>query len=373
MRRIRRLDGQPEGPDAQLTVSLRQFLSFWRAEVEPFDANDRFFRLVKQPQHEQILREDFLTFLDELLLFHPGLQFLSNHAEFQEKYALTVATRIMYQVNLSRTGRISARECRRAALLDAFHAVDEEEDINRVMLFFSYEHFYVLYCRYWELDADHDGVISREDLLRYGGHRLSRAIVDRIFEVGARPGSDGAGAQGRSNTMHYDDFIYFMLSEEDKGNRASLQYWFTCVDTDGDGVVTPSDMRFFYDVQTARMESLGHDVVHLDDVLCQMSDMIAPSSESRIVLSDLLREDIVRVVGIVFDALFNLDKFIHFEQRDPFAERQKRDDPFDCDWDRFAYAEYNRLAQEEEAREEMEFEGVAEWNDECMGTAEAPF
>ena len=37
--------------------------------------------------------------------------------------------------------------------------------------------------RYWELDSDHDGVISREDLLRYGGHRLSRAIVDRIFEV----------------------------------------------------------------------------------------------------------------------------------------------------------------------------------------------
>ena len=61
----------------------------------------------------------------------------------------------------------------------------------------------------------------------------------------------------------------------------------------------------------------------------------------------------MRVAGIVFDALFNLDKFIQFEQRDPFAERQKRDDPFDCDWDRFAYSEYNRLAQEEEAREAL--------------------
>ena len=51
--------------------------------------------------------------------------------------------------------------------------------------------------------------------------------------------------------MHYDDFIFFMLSEEDKGNRASLQYFFTCVDIDGDDVITPSDMRYFYDVQTA--------------------------------------------------------------------------------------------------------------------------
>jgi serine/threonine-protein phosphatase 2A regulatory subunit B'' len=75
------------------------------------------------------------------------------------------------------------------------------------------------------------------------------AIVDRIFNVGTRPSCDGAGAQGRAQTMLYEDFIYFMLSEEDKGNKASLQYWFTCVDFDGDGVITPADMRVFYDVQ----------------------------------------------------------------------------------------------------------------------------
>ena len=38
-------------------------------------------------------------------------------------------------------------------------------------------------CRYLKLDTDHDGVISRDDLLRYGGHRLSRAIVDRILRL----------------------------------------------------------------------------------------------------------------------------------------------------------------------------------------------
>ena len=71
-------------------------------------------------------------------------------------------------------------------------------------------------------------------------------------------------------------------------------------------------------------------------------------------------------------------QFIMFEQRDPFAERQKRDDPFDCDWDRFAYIEYNRLAQEEEAREEMELDGAGsgaggggDWG--WSGGEEAPF
>ena len=210
----------------------------------------------------------------------------------------------MYTVNTARTGHITEREVRRSNLLEAFHLVDEEEDINRVTQYFSYEHFYVLYCRYWELDTDHDGVISRDDLLRYGGHRLSRAIVDRIFEVGHRPSpvfppiridslhqqrssdslgglsAEGATPHKAATTMHYDDFVYFMLSEEDKGNKASLQYWFSCVDIDGDGKITPRDMRFFYDVQTARMESLGHDVVNFSDVLCQMSDMIKPSEVS---------------------------------------------------------------------------------------------
>ena len=33
--------------------------------------------------------------------------------------------------------------------------------------FFSYEHFYVIYCKFWELDTDHDMVISKEDISAY--------------------------------------------------------------------------------------------------------------------------------------------------------------------------------------------------------------
>ena len=53
----------------------------------------------------------------------------------------------------------------------------------QVTQFFSYEHFYVLFCRFYELDSDRDNRLSRENLLKYGDHALSSAIVDRIFEV----------------------------------------------------------------------------------------------------------------------------------------------------------------------------------------------
>ena len=33
--------------------------------------------------------------------------------------------------------------------------------------YFSYEHFYVVYCKFWELDTDHDFSLDRADLARY--------------------------------------------------------------------------------------------------------------------------------------------------------------------------------------------------------------
>lgn len=53
----------------------------------------------------------------------------------------------------------------------------------------SYEHFYVVYCKFWELDSDHDFSLDKNDLARYNNCALTYQIVERIFaEVGVRPG-----------------------------------------------------------------------------------------------------------------------------------------------------------------------------------------
>ena len=54
-------------------------------------------------------------------------------------------TRIFYEVNTSGSGRLSLREVYKSNLFSACNA-DEQNDINRVREYFSYEHFYVLYC-----------------------------------------------------------------------------------------------------------------------------------------------------------------------------------------------------------------------------------
>jgi serine/threonine-protein phosphatase 2A regulatory subunit B'' len=457
---------EEEDVDATKSViTLNMLKQFWTDEIEPFDDQERFFRLVKKQDQASISRDDFLPFIEELLATHPvrmrptllftfhliglnrsllsvltntdilllyhlklvfkGLEFLSNHAEFQEKYAVTVITRIFYTVqrHWGQTGKITLRQLRKSNLLEAMHLVDTEEDINKVTQYFSYEHFYVLYCRFWELDHDRDYLITREDLLKYGDHSLSHLIVDRIFDAAPRPfdsssiasataaasaaqssGTTGDGAMVETNKpnpetvsdktnttgvnreyLSYEDFIFFMLSEEDKANEISVRYWFTCIDVDGDGMLNNMEMRSFYAVQLHRMQCLGHEIVPFEDMLCQMMDMIKPCNPDYLVVEDFLQAECAQVSGALFDALFNLNKYLQFEQRDPFMERQKREDEFECDWDRFACIDYNRLAMEEEAREEeaMEIDWVTVDEDDddaddfnslgLGGASEAPF
>lgn len=53
-------------------------------------------------------------------------------------------------------------------------------------------------------------------------------------------------------------------------------YRFKCIDLDGNGILTPNEMQFFYEEQLHRMECMAQEPVLFEDILCQMVDMIAP-------------------------------------------------------------------------------------------------
>jgi len=81
-----------------------------------------------------------------------------------------VIQRIFYVVNRSWTGRMTTMELRRSNFLQTLALLEEEDDINQITDYFSYEHFYVIYCKFWELDIDHDLYIDPKDLARYNDH-----------------------------------------------------------------------------------------------------------------------------------------------------------------------------------------------------------
>ena len=102
----------------------------------------------------------------------------------------------------------------------------------------------VIYCKFWELDTDHDFLIDNENLIRYGNHVLTYRIVDRIFsQVGvdyyimccfclkiwlqlSRATDNPNPDPSPSNNMHYP-FTYVYMSYQSICWRCI--FWFTSI------------------------------------------------------------------------------------------------------------------------------------------------
>merc|ERR1712216_309466 len=110
--------------------------------------------------------------------------------------------------------------------------------------------------------------------------------------------------------------------------------------------------------QIQRMECLAQEPVLFEDILCQMMDMLKPEVDARVTLNDLRSS---KMSGNFFNVLFNMNKFIAFETRDPFLMRQEREEPHLTEWDRFARGEYLRLSMEED--DEMDHASDVVWEE----------
>nr|XP_015216608.1 PREDICTED: serine/threonine-protein phosphatase 2A regulatory subunit B'' subunit alpha isoform X3 [Lepisosteus oculatus] len=332
-------------------VSVHGFIATWRKLLlSCYDDASKFVYLLAKPGYNYLEQEDFIPLLQDVVDTHPGLTFLKDAPEFHSRYITTVIQRIFYTVNRSWSGRITMTELRKSNFLQTLALLEEEDDINQITDYFSYEHFYVIYCKFWELDTDHDLFIDQKDLARYNDHASSNRIIERIFS-GAVTRGNSVQKEGR---MSYADFVWFLISEEDKKNPTSVEYWFRCMDLDGDGVLSMYELEHFYEEQCERMEGMGIEPLPFHDLLCQMLDLVKPEQQGRITLHDLKR---CRMAHIFYDTFFNLEKYLDHEQRDPFAVQKDADSeggPEPSDWDKYAAEEYEILVAEESANEQLQ-------------------
>ncbi|CAN9502473.1 unnamed protein product [Ophioblennius macclurei] len=330
-------------------VSVHSFVATWRKLLHScHDDASRFISLLAKPGCNYLEQEDFIPLLQDIVDTHTGLTFLKDAPEFHSRYITTVIQRIYYVVNRSWTGRITMMELRRSNFLQTLALLEEEEDINQITDYFSYEHFYVIYCKFWELDTDHDLYIDPKDLGRYNDHASSNRIIERLFSGAVTRGN----AVQREGRMSYAEFVWFLISEEDKKNPTSIEYWFRCMDVDGDGVLSMFELEYFYEEQCERMERMGIEPLPFQDLLCQMLDLVKPETSGKITLGDLKH---CRMAHIFFDTFFNLEKYLDHEQRDPFAVQKDIDSegPEPSDWDKYASEEYEILVAEETANEQL--------------------
>ncbi|KAJ7395465.1 protein phosphatase 2 regulatory subunit B''beta [Pitangus sulphuratus] len=271
--------------------------------------------------NERATLEDMGKVAKDVVNSHPGLSFLKEASEFHSRYITT-----------------------NVALLE------EEADINQLTEYFSYEHFYVIYCKFWELDTDHDLYIDRKDLARHNDHAISNRMIERIFS--------GAVTRGRKaqkdGKISYADFVWFLISEEDKKTPTSIEYWFRCMDLDGDGALSMYELEYFYEEQCQKLDNMAIEPLPFEDCLCQMLDLVKPQHEGKITLHDLKR---CKLTNVFFDTFFNIEKYLDHEQRDQFSMLRdgEGESPEVSDWERYAAEEYDILVAEEAASDQ--------WND----------
>ncbi|XP_071463009.1 serine/threonine-protein phosphatase 2A regulatory subunit B'' subunit beta-like isoform X3 [Marmota flaviventris] len=352
------------------SVSVHKFVAMWRKILQNcHDEAAKFVHLLMNPGCNYLVQEDFVPFLQDVVNTHPGLSFLKEASEFHSRYITTVIQRIFYTVNRSWTGRITCTELRRSTFLQNVALLEEEADINQLTEYFSYEHFYVIYCKFWELDTDHDLLIDAQDLARHNDHAISTKMIDRIFS--------GAVTRGRKvqkeGKISYADFVWFLISEEDKKTPTSIEYWFRCMDLDGDGALSMFELEYFYEEQCRRLDSMAIEALPFEDCLCQMLDLVKPQSEGKITLRDLKQ---CKVANVFFDTFFNIEKYLGHEQKEQASLLRESDSegPELSDWEKYAAEEYDILVAEEAAGEPWDdgYEGELSPVDQKLSALRSP-
>ncbi|XP_028289588.1 serine/threonine-protein phosphatase 2A regulatory subunit B'' subunit beta isoform X1 [Parambassis ranga] len=344
------------GGDRTGFVSVHKFVAMWRKTLQTcHDDASKFVHLLAKPGCNYLEQDDFIPFLQDVVNTHAGLAFLKEAPDFHSRYITTVIQRIFYNVNRSWTGKITCSELRKSNFLQNVALLDQEEDVNQLTEFFSYEHFYVIYCKFWELDTDHDLYIDPKDLARHNDQAISHKMIERLFS-GAVTRDRRAYKEGR---LSYADFVWFLISEEDKKTDTSIEYWFRCMDLDGDGVLSMYELEYFYDEQCQKLEAMAIEPLPFEDCLCQMLDLVKPEVEGKITLRDLKR---CKMSHIFFDTFYNIEKYLDHEQKDPFSVIREADTDGQevSDWEKYAAEEYDILVAEEVA------------NDQCNDVYENP-
>lgn len=169
----------------------------------------------------------------------------------------------MFELDWDDDGKILYRDFKQSKLFPTLIKMETESEINFIRDFFIYEHFYVFYCRFYELDIDHDEFISKEDFGKFNRHALSNNTVNRIWSQSTKKFTSN-----RPGFMNYNDFMYFLLVEEDKMQPRSIEYWFKIIDLDCNGLITGHEMEYFFNEQKQRLNYLNEDIVYFEDFLC---------------------------------------------------------------------------------------------------------
>lgn len=101
-----------------------------------------------------------------------------------------------------------------------------------------------IYGHYLNLDKDHNGMLSKNELGGYGSGTLTNVFLDRLF----------AECITYDGEMDYKTYLDFVLALENRQEPQSLQYLFRILDFNHQGYLTSFTLNYFFKVSLTKPE-----------------------------------------------------------------------------------------------------------------------
>lgn len=317
----------------------REFVAFWKENFIGWDYNTRFFNMLTFGQdRDYIFPSDLVPYVSVVVRTHKSLSFLLSESSFLEKFVDFIITRMFYNIDSELRGTLSLQQFRKFDIISEFYEAEKMEDVNSTHRMFNYQHFYVTFCKFWELDGDSDGYLTEEEMGKYNSSSISPMVIRRYLCASFYPRDSS-----RNPKFNFTQFAYFLMSVEDKTSRTATNFWFKLCDLDDDGALSMREIEYIYYSMHERMRNNGQETVPFTDVIKQLLDMVNPDGHPWITLEDLLK---TKMGEQFFNSLVDLQQFLMKEYG---YSSGKQDDDYTSQltpWEYFVMVEYEMLSQE---------------------------
>ena len=225
------------------------------------------------------LREqDLENYIAELIHTLPQLDGLEK--SFHNFYTCTAVRKFFFFLDPLRTGKIRIQDILASSFLDELLELRDQDLAKDVQEgnWFSAPSALRVYGVYLNLDQDHNGMLSKSELLKYGTGTLTPAFIDRVFQE----------CLTYEGEMDYKTYLDFVLALENRKEPQSLQYYFRILDVRQQGHIDAFTLNFFFRDIIREMEKHNQEPVKFEDVKDEIFDMVRPEDPLRITLKDLI-------------------------------------------------------------------------------------
>ncbi|CAI9730589.1 serine/threonine-protein phosphatase 2A regulatory subunit B subunit gamma isoform X1 [Octopus vulgaris] len=246
---------------------------------------------------------DLENYILELIPTLPRLNILER--SFYSFYVCTAVRKFFFFLDPMRTGKIKILDILACGFLDNLLELRDEE-LSKEMQesnWFSAPSALRVYGQYLNLDKDHNGMLSKEELSRYGTGTLTDVFLDRIFQE----------CLTYDGEMDYKTYLDFVLALENRKEPQSLQYLFRILDVQQKGYLDTFSLNYFYRAIQEQMKRHKQEPILFEDVRDEIFDMVKPKEPFKITLQDLIHSG---KGDTVLSILIDLNDFWTYENRE---------------------------------------------------------